>query len=195
MLRLLLSPVNKNGNHYHSVSAFKQNAVHTMLMLAASMICGNTWKWEMAQFSPLDQINDAVKMSKQYKYLLCACQYYSYAWHKAHVCWLKTLILISGCHWGLGPWIFLAVVSMNPTGYFHRKQRENWTKKSLELCSYSLPTIFFLATWNLTHSHAVCKWHVYLGCQWVKSCPTLIACLILFVSFSTILLITVSYFL
>ena len=119
----------------------------------------------------------------------------SYAWHKAHVCWLKTLILISGCHWGLGPWIFLAVVSMNPTGYFHRKQRENWTKKSLELCSYSLPTIFFLATWNLTHSHAVCKWHVYLGCQWVKSCPTLIACLILVVSFSTILLITVSFFL
>ena len=29
----------------------------------------------MAQFSPLDQINDAVKMSKQYKYILCACQF------------------------------------------------------------------------------------------------------------------------
>ena len=163
----------------------------------------------------------------------------SYAWHKAHACWLKTLILISGCHWGLGPWIFLAAVSMNPTGYFHRKQRENWTKKSLELCSYSLPTIFFwqleiLATampyvsgmymlWFsfilgsnfiflcfkliIIHYHTQkqrkikfkpktkLNHNIYLGCQWVKSCLTLIACLILFVSFSTILLITVSFFL
>lgn len=194
MLQLLLSPVNNNENHYHSVSAFKQNAVHTMLMLAASRICGNTWKWEIAQFSPLDQINGAVNMSKQYKYLWYACSANSYAWHKAHACWLKTLILIWGCHWGLGPWIFLDAVSMNPTGYFHRKQMENWTKNSLAVLIPCLP-FFFLATWNLSHSHAICKWHVYLGCQWVKSCPTLIACLIFFVSFSTILLITVSFFL
>ena len=140
MLQLLLSPVNKNGNHYHSVSAFKQNAVHTMLMLAASRICGNTWKWEIAQFLPLDQINDAVKMSKQYKYLWCACQFLCLA--------QGPCLLIENFDFNLRmslrtwPRIFLAALSMNPTGYFHRKQRENWTKKSLAALIPCLPFFF-----------------------------------------------------
>ena len=117
----------------------------------------------MAQFSPLDQINDAVKMSKQYKYLWCACQLLCLAQGpRLLIENFDFNLRMSLRSWAMN---FPGCCEHEPYWYFHRKQRENWTKKSLELCSYSLPTIFFLATWNLSHSHAVCKWHVYVVVQ------------------------------
>lgn len=125
-----------------------QTAVHTMLMLAASRICGNTRKWEMAQFLKLDQFNGAVKMSLETVQVPLVCMPILMLGTRPMPDDWKLWFLFKAVTEDLGPWIFLAAASMNP-GYFHRKQRENWTKKSYHF--------FFLATWNLSHSHVVCK--------------------------------------
>ena len=141
MLQLLLSPVNKNGNHYHSVSAFKQNAVHTMLMLAASRICGNTWKWEMAQFLPLDQINGAVKMSKRYKYLWCACQFSCLAQGpRLLIENFDFYLRLSLRTWGRGfPRLLWA---WTPATFIGNKGKY-WTEKSLAVLFPCLPFFFW----------------------------------------------------
>lgn len=71
MLQLLLLPVNKNGNHCHSVSKCCPHNVDA----SSNQDLWQHMKMGNGQFSPLDQINGTVKMSKRYKYLWCACQF------------------------------------------------------------------------------------------------------------------------
>lgn len=140
MLQLLLLPVNKNGNHCHSVSKCCPHNVDA----SSNQDLWQHMKMGNGQFSPLDQINGTVKMSKRYKYLWCACQFSCLAQVQCLLIEnfdIKFYLRPSLRTWGRRfPWLLWAWTLATFRG------NEGKLNYEISNCSYSLPTIFF---WQL----------------------------------------------